>query len=165
MTTDADTFDWRTQTARLGTVSRIGRYVRGDCAWPAGCTESDTLLYASDTDDTLLCVWHSRARAKDAPPRTESCDRCGHVGAWRDPLSGINEFKCATCHGKEGTAVTNRWSVGAREGRVLGMKDKAKCELAGYGTDCKGEVKWRGALDMEACNFHAGKKSANEANN
>jgi hypothetical protein len=154
-----EAFDWRTQTTRRGTVSRLQRYVRGDCEWPEGCAEQEPLLYDSDADDLLLCVWHSRQRAKDNP-RIERCDDCGQGPAWRDPLSGKNEFFCAACHGKRGAVFQNRWSTTVRTGRELNIHDKAKCELEGYGTECKGEVKWRGALDMLACNHHAGKKSA-----
>jgi hypothetical protein len=49
----------------------------------------------------------------------------------------------------------------AREPKRLGVREKAMCEAAGYGTDCKGEVKPRGGQfkGRLLCNKHAGKQS------
>lgn len=154
-------FDWRNETTLKGTVSRLGQYVRGDCA-AGGCDERDVLVYDTYDDPELLCAGHERKRAA-ANPRVETCDECGASHAWRDPMSKGNEFYCATCHGKNGTVFQNRW---AKAPRVLN-KGRAKCYLAGMGTDCKGEVKPRGGVhkQQQVCNKHAGVKSSNEANN
>lgn len=159
MSADTD-FDWRTQTTLRGTVSRVGQWVRGDCK----CGAADVLVYDTFDDPELLCADCSRARAK-ANPRVELCDSCGDGPAWRDPVTGKNDFYCAKCHGARGTVFQNRWADSARVGRVLGIRDKVVCDAAGYGTDCKGEIKWRGEFKKSLCNKHAGKVSANEANN
>lgn len=150
-------FDWRKHTTLAGTVSRLGQYVRGTCA---RCQETDALVYDTLDDPTLLCASCSRIRAFENP-RVEVCDECGGDHAWRDPVTGKNEFYCATCHGKNGTIFQNRWANSARVGRVLGMHAKAKCTAAGYGTDCKGEIKPRGGefKGRLLCNKHAGKTS------
>lgn len=151
-------FDWQNETSLKGTVSRLGRYVRGQCEVD-GCPEDDALLYDSWDDSTLMCAPHSRRRAKDVK-HVERCDKCGRENAWRDPLSGKNEFFCAQCHAENGTVFQNRWADRARVGRVLGLRERVKCEAAGYGSDCKGEIKYRSAQKMTLCNGHAGKKSA-----
>lgn len=155
-------FDWRTETTRKGTVSRLGIYVHGECGVD-GCIEVDPLLYDSASDDTLMCADHSRKRAK-ANPREEKCDAagCGAGPAWRDPITGKNEFFCGKHHAENGTVFQDRWTVKAREGRTLGMH-KAVCDAAGYGTDCGGEIKWRSSFNRELCNKHAGRVSVGPA--
>lgn len=150
-------FDWRTQTTLEGTVSRLGQWVRGDCA----CGEVDALLYDSYDDPTLVCASCYRRRAA-GQKRTELCDACGAENAWRDPLTGRNEFFCAECHARNGTVFQNRWANKAREGRVLGLRERPTCSLAGYGTECRGEVKPRGGEHKQRpiCNKHAGKTSS-----
>lgn len=141
-----------------GTVSREQRYVRADC----GCGEADTLVYGCDCGgvEALVCSWCMRSHVKEHK-HEETCDVCGGGPAWRDPLAKEDAFKCAGCHVEAGSMVQNKWSVKAREGRVLGIHDKAKCSLAGI-TPCKGEVKPRGGAFKQAlvCNKHAGKASA-----
>lgn len=151
---DVIDFDWRTQTTLAGTVSRIGQYVRGDCA----CGETDTLVYDSYDDPTLMCAACARVRS-NANPREEMCDSCGAGPAWRDPVTRKNEFFCARCHAANGTVFQNRWSpYKARESKPIhDGAPRAVCAMKGYGTECKGEVKWRGPLNMQACNKHAGK--------
>ena len=156
---DTDEFDWQTQTARRGTVSRIQRYVRGDCG---RCDEKNALLYDPKTgndEDPLICASCSRKRAMAAPKIQEECDNGDGRPAWRDPLSGKNEFFCAQCHAANGTVFQNRWSEKARESRVLSTTPQAVCAAANHGTECKGEKKWRSAEKMILCNKHAGKKS------
>lgn len=140
-----------------GTSSKDGRWVRGDCA----CGEVNALVY-NHPDDTqkLICAWCYREAVKGRKV-VETCDECGVEGAWRDPLSGKNEFYCAQCHGKRGTVFQNRWSDTTREGRTLNLHPKAVCFAANKGTDCKGEIKPRSAFNGELiCNKHAGKTSA-----
>jgi hypothetical protein len=153
--TDATTqdFDWRSQTALRGTVFRVGQIVKADCI----CGREDVLVYDTYYDDALLCVDCSRARAV-GHKHEEMCDTegCGATPAWRDPLSGKNEFFCVKCHAAHGTVFQNRW---APSSRVLGQH-KAVCDAAGYGTDCKGEIKWRGAHKRSLCNKHAGVTSS-----
>lgn len=154
--------DWRTTTQLKGTVSRLQQWVRGTCA---RCEDVDVLVYDTDYDATLLCAECSRKRSLDNP-RVELCDDCGDEPAWRDPVSGKNEFFCAKCHGARGTIFQNRWANKARTGRTLGLREKPVCYAADI-TVCKGEVKPRGGefKGKLVCNKHAGKKSANEANN
>jgi predicted RNA-binding Zn-ribbon protein involved in translation (DUF1610 family) len=146
-------------TSLKGTCFRVGQIVSGVCA---RCGDVDVLLYDTLDDPMLLCATCSRKRSKETK-RKELCDECGAQDAWRDPVSRKNEFKCAKCHAAAGTVFQNRWA--GSESQPLGVRDKAKCGLEGYGTECKGEVKWRGPLNMLACNKHAGKTSANERNN
>lgn len=157
---ESDTdFDWRTETTLKGTVSRIGQWVRGTCS---KCGQEDALLYDDYDDPTLLCNDCSHARIRARGQRNEQCDApdCDAPFAWRDPLSGKNEFFCAQHHAEHGTVFQNRWANSAREGRVLGLREKVKCALAGRGTDCKGEIKYRSAEKMSICNKHAGKTSS-----
>lgn len=155
-TTMADEFDWQTETLLRGTVSRVQQWVRGDCPQ---CGAVDELVYDTYEDETLLCASCSRARSL-ANPRKETCDDCGAEGAWRDPISKSNSFYCAQHHAARGHVFQNRWADAARVGRRLGIREKPKCSLADYGTECKGEVKWRSNLKASACNKHAGKTSS-----
>lgn len=141
---------------RRGTSFRENRIVRGTCA---RCGEEDALLYDHETDPTLMCADCSRRRAK-ANPRKETCDECGREGAYRDPITRRNEFFCIECHAKHGTVFQNRWSQAPRISVPLGIHDKAVCEAADYGTECWGEIKWRGEYDKLLCNKHAGKQSS-----
>lgn len=153
---DPETFDWRTQTTLKGTVSRLGQYVRGNCA----CGEEDVLVYDTYDDETLMCAGCSRVRSL-ANPRVELCDDCGAKHAWRDPIAeGGKVFRCGRCHARAGTVFQNRWSTAPRTIKT-GM---AKCDARGI-TECKGEIKWRGAHKRSLCNKHAGVKSADERNN
>lgn len=152
MTTEA--FDWRTETTLQGTVSRVGRYVTGQCE---ACGSEDRLLYDDYDDPTLMCTDCARKRTLDKGKRQEICDECGAVPAWRDPITRKNEFFCATCHGRHGTVFANRWANKARESKPLRNSGIA-CAAKNRGTDCKGELKWRSAFNMILCNFHAGKK-------
>ena len=148
-------FDWRVETVLKGTVSRVEQWVRGDCQ----CGAVDVLLYDTFDDPTLFCASCARMRAKEHP-RIERCDDCGRGPAWRDPITRANAFYCATCHGKRGTVFQNRWATAPRESKPLGVHPKAVCTAAGYGTECKGEVKPRGGQfkGRLLCNKHAGKQ-------
>lgn len=154
----SDEFDLTKDTSLKGTVSRIGQYVRGECE---KCHRTDELLYDRFDDPTLLCADCNRDRAKAAGKRQEICDEpgCGTQPAWRDPLTRKNEFFCAQCHAAHGTVFLNRWANKARESKPL-RNSGIVCAAKNYGTDCKGELKWRTAAGMILCNFHAGKKSA-----
>lgn len=144
---------------KVGTLSRESRYVRGSCE-REGCPEQDdVLVYLIEAEDALVCADHARLYARQNP-RREVCDTCGEENAWRDPLTRRNEFFCAKCHAANGTVFQNRWADKARESKGLGLREKPVCAFAGYGTECKGEIKWRSALDALSCNKHAGKKSA-----
>lgn len=143
-----------------GTCSRVDRYVRGDC----GCGERGTLVYdhPDDTGDMPLVCAGCYRRAVAGRKHEEACDRCGATGAWRDPITGKNDFYCAQCHAKAGRVFQNRWAgAEARMGRVLGVHDKAVCFAADKGTECKGEIKPRSAFGGQLiCNKHAGKQSS-----
>lgn len=142
----------------IGSCSRTGQYVRGDCA----CGARDELVY--DTGESLVCASCYRRWAK-AHPQKQACDKCGSTGnVWRDPIPRKNEYLCVRCHDPEALFV-NRWANKVRESTPLGLRERVTCELAGYGTACKGEVRWVNALGYSVCNFHRGRKSANPANN
>lgn len=143
---------------RLGTSFREDRIVRGECE---RCGEADALLYDHWSDEQLVCAGCQRVRAKEHPT-PQACDRCGATGnVWRDPVTRKNEYLCERCH-DPAKHFQNRWAPTVREGATLGIHPKAVCAAAGYGTDCKGEVKPRGGQHkgMLLCNKHAGKKSA-----
>lgn len=157
------TTDLPDTTTLKGTNFRVGQVVRGECA-NATCSDPhpDALLYDTHDDPTLLCAHCSRVRSL-ANPRKETCDTCGVTDAWRDPVSGKNEFFCALHHAQNGTVFQNRWAR-TDAPRTLNA-GRAQCAAANHGTECKGEIKWRAADNMSLCNKHAGKRSANEANN
>jgi hypothetical protein len=141
-----------------GTVQRLAQYVRGDCPLdPPGHAE-DVLVY--EAGGVLMCADHKRAHAR-ANPTPQECDSCGATGnVWRDPVHRRNEYLCIKCHDPE-SLFQNRWADKARESKALGVRGKAVCDAAGYGTDCKGEVKPRGGAfkGRLLCNKHAGKQS------
>lgn len=143
---------------KVGTVSRTGQYVRGDCERPEPEGHAlGVLLYLIGEEDVLVCAEHYRRWAQ-TQKHVEVCDECGADFAWRDPLTRKNEFFCAKCHAKHGTVFANRWADKARQSTALGFREKVQCAAAGYGTDCKGEIKWRGAHNKSLCNRHAGKQ-------
>lgn len=146
-------FDWRTQTTLQGTVFRVAQIVRGTC----GCGRENVLLYDTYEDPVLMCSDCSHFRAAAANKRQEICDECGTVPAWRDPITRRNEFFCATCHGRHGTVFANRWANKPRVSTPL-RNSGIVCAAKGYGTDCKGELKWRSAFNKTLCNKHAGKQ-------
>jgi hypothetical protein len=136
----------------LGTDSLVKRWVRGTCAT---CGDEDVLLYEAGED--LICAADYRTYAV-THPISQTCDRCGATGnVWRDPLHRRNEYLCIKCHDPE-ALFQNRWANKVRESTALGMREKVVCAAAGYGTDCKGEVKYRGAFRKSLCNKHAGKQ-------
>lgn len=95
----------------------------------------------------------------------QACDKCGARGnVWRDPIPRKNEYLCVRCHDPEALFV-NRWANKVRESKALGIRERITCAAAGYGTDCKGEVRYVNKDRMSLCNKHRGRKSANEANN
>lgn len=160
----AEDFNLETDTSLKGTVSRIGQYVRGECAV---CHEDDVLVYDTFEDETLMCATHSRVRSMENP-RKETCDKCGDENAWRDPLTRLNQFFCAKCHADNGTVFQNRWANKARISTPLRMyngEKQAKCDAANHGTECAGEIKYRSAMRMSLCNKHAGRVSSNPRNN
>lgn len=151
-------FDLTADTTLKGTVHRIGQVVRGACA---SCSRDDNpLLYDTLDDPTLLCSDCSAKRGKaHAKEPKQPCDSCGATGnVWRDPIHRRNEYLCINCHDPE-ALFQNRWANKVRESKPL-RNSGIVCAAKGYGTDCKGELKWRTAAGMILCNFHAGKKSA-----
>jgi predicted RNA-binding Zn-ribbon protein involved in translation (DUF1610 family) len=145
------TFDWRTETYLTGTCSRVGQFVRGDCA----CGAADVLVY--DTDgDSLVCASCYRQWAHDREQK-QACDKCGSEGnVWRDPVHRRNEYLCIKCHDPE-TLFQNRWANRVRESKPLNLgAPRAVCAARGRGSECKGEIKWRGSYKMQLCNKHAG---------
>lgn len=146
--------DWRTETLLSGTCSRIGQWVRGDCS----CGDRDVLVYDTDDETGLVCASCYRRWTKDHP-LSQACDKCGATGnVWRDPVPRKNEYLCIKCHDPE-ALFQNRWANKVRESKPLhDGAPRAVCAAAGRGTDCKGEIKWRGAFKMQLCNKHAGVK-------
>jgi hypothetical protein len=144
---------------KTGTISRLGQWVRGDCE-VEGCREADVLVYLVEETDVLVCAEHMREWMRANPPETLCDNDPAHGRAWRDPKTRKNEFFCAQCHGRNGKVFTNRWAnADPRATFVLGVREKVECAAAGYGTDCRGEVKWRNAFNKSLCNKHAGKQS------
>ena len=139
---------------RAGTSYADGRIVRGACT---RCGDEDVLLYDHPQDPALMCADCSRRRAKENPV-PQACDNCGSTGnVWRDPVHRRNEYLCINCHDPE-SLFQNRWANKVRESTPLNLgAPRAVCGLVDRGTECKGEIKWRSALGMQACNKHAGK--------
>ena len=134
-----------------GTVSQLGVWVRGTCG---ACGEKDALLY--EAADRLVCASDYRSWSA-AHPTTQACDSCGSTGnVWRDPLHRRNEYLCIKCHDPE-ALFQNRWANKVRESLPINSARRAVCGVAGI-TDCRGEIKWRSAFNMELCNKHAGKQ-------
>lgn len=136
-----------------GTDSRVGRWVRGRCQ---ACGEEDALLY--EAAGSLVCAADYRTWAA-AHPTSQACDVCGDTGnVWRDPLTRKNEYLCIKHHDPD-ALFQNRWANKVRQSEKLGVRARAVCEFAGYGTECKGEVKPRGQFQGRlSCNKHAGKQ-------
>lgn len=146
---------------REGTNFREGRIIEGACE---ACGREDTILYSHDSDPSLLCADCQRKRVK-ANPTEQACDNCGATGnVWRDPVHRRNEYLCIRCH-DPASLFQNRWANKVRESHGLGIRERPECEAAGYGTECRGEVRWRGDVKRSLCNKHAGRTSANPRNN
>lgn len=143
----------------LGTSFADNRVVRGVCGQ---CGKDEALLYSHPQPaegDVLMCADCSRKRAKERPTK-QACDNCGDTGnVWRDPVTRKNEYLCIKCHDPS-ALFQNRWANKVRESKPLSIHAKAVCTAAGYGTDCKGEVKPRGGQHKGRllCNKHAGKQ-------
>lgn len=137
-----------------GTNSRLGQYVRGDCAV---CGAVNVLVYETDEETGLVCASDYR-RWSYSNPVKQACDNCGSTGnVWRDPVHRRNEYLCINCHDPE-ALFQNRWADKARVSVPLNPAARPVCALSDYGTECRGEVKWRSALGMSVCNKHAGKQ-------
>lgn len=141
-----------------GTISRIGRWVRGECGH---CHEQDVLLYDTDVSGPLVCAGCYRVWTATQPKVKQLCDSCGSDGnVWRDPIPRKNVYLCVNCHDPDALFL-NRWANKVRQSEPLNKGEKrAVCGAAGYGTDCSGEIKWRGPQSMQLCNKHAGKKGS-----
>ena len=138
---------------RLGTDHRQKQIVAGTCE---RCTAPDQILYLQESSDKLVCASCYRATTTG---HEQECDNCGSTGnVWRDPVHRRNEYLCIRCHDPE-HLFQNRWAAAGRvnQGWTLGLREKVQCALKDRGTECKGEVKWRSAMGMSACNKHAGK--------
>lgn len=152
--------DWRKQTHLVGTCFRVGQIVRGACG---DCPEVDVLLYDAPVEETrLVCSGCVRAYPRDT---RQACDKCGERGnVWRDPIPRKDVYLCVRCHDPAALFV-NRWANKVRQSTPLGLRERVQCAARGYGTDCKGEVRWDSPLGKQLCNKHRGRRSANEANN
>lgn len=137
----------------IGTDSREMRWVRGDCA---ACGESNALVYVCGDD--LRCAACTRLWVAENPT-PQACDECGDTGnVWRDPLTRKNVYLCIKHHDPD-ALFQNRWADKVRKSEPLHAgAPRAQCAAKGRGTECKGEIKWRGAHKMELCNKHAGKQ-------
>lgn len=137
----------------VGTDSREFRWVRGVCAW---CSDADVLVYVCG--DELRCAGCTRDWLVEHPT-VQACDSCGDTGnVWRDPLHRRNEYLCIRCHDPE-AMFQNRWADKVRQSEPLHLgTPRAVCAAKDRGTECKGEIKWRGAHNMQLCNKHAGKQ-------
>lgn len=136
----------------VGTDSREMRWVRDTCQ---ACGDKDVLVY--ECAGRLVCAADYRAYAEEHPT-AQPCDACGATGnVWRDPLHRRNEYLCIKCH-DPAALFQNRWADKVRKSERLGLREKVTCEAAGYGTDCKGEIKYRSGFRKSLCNKHAGKQ-------
>ena len=136
----------------VGTDSREMRWVRDTCG---ACGAVDELVYVCG--DSLRCAGCTRAWYVENPT-PQACDSCGSTGnVWRDPLHRRNEYLCIRCHDPD-ALFQNRWANKVRQSTPLNNWRTAVCGARGRGTDCKGEITWRGAHNMELCNKHAGKQ-------
>ena len=156
-----DTTEWVREREPRGTDFLLGQIVRGECG---DCHEDGLLLYDTPLphEQRLVCNTCVRLYPRD---RRQPCDKCGARGnVWRDPIPRKNVYLCVQCHDPEAMFV-NRWANKARESKALGIRQRPACAAAGYGTDCKGEVRWDSKQRMSLCNFHRGRRSANPDNN
>lgn len=142
-----------------GTVSRLGKWVRGDCA----CGDTGALLYDTDLEGPLVCARCYRVWTREQPEVKQACDSCGSRGnVWRDPVTRKDEYLCVRCH-DPAALFQNRWANKVRESHAIHAgAPRAQCGLRNRGTECSGEVKPRGGefKGMQVCNKHAGKKGS-----
>ena len=134
-----------------GTNQREKVYVYGTCLV---CSESNVLVY--ELDNNLLCAEHYRDRTRNIK-RITPCDKCGSGNAVRDPSHRRNEYLCWSCHEKNGFAVDNSIVKRAIVSLVNNFTrgTKAKCDAAGYGSDCDNNIKPRGPWNGRMlCNNH-----------
>lgn len=130
-------FDWRVDTLRKGTCSRVGQWVRGDCP----CGETDVLLYDAPDDGALVCNACVRLRPVDT---RQACDKCGAKGnVWRDPIPRRNEYLCMGCHDPEALFI-NRWANKVRESAALGYSraSEVRAGCVGCGLRRRGAVRF-----------------------
>lgn len=129
---------------------------RGKCA-EDGCLEESPILHTG-ADGLGRCATHYTART--VRQRDYPCDRCGAGPAFRDPAHRLDIMLCAECHESEGYVPGERAMVSqsaVRQGVTHSMARRVKCAAAGYGTECRGEIKQRGSRGM-LCSYHADPK-------
>lgn len=133
---------------------------RGQCKDPAGCLETDAILYLA-ADEIERCSRHHALLVERKPEGGYPCDNCGEGPAFRDPEHRRDEYLCPRCHlkydsyepGERAMIFKTRARIGVTNPRGL----KPLCVARGQGTDCHGQVKPRGG-DLKGrslCDFHA----------
>jgi hypothetical protein len=132
--------------------------VQGRGACPQ-CQAPDQLLYnlePTDPAEGLACPECVRKRAR-VTHRTTPCDKCGALGAWRNPYTRRNEYLCPTHHAESGDGVVlNRWAPRVSHPHPAGRR--VSCSVSD--NSCRGEVKPSGPGGQLLCRRHAGKTSA-----
>ena len=137
----------------VGTDSRVMRWVRDTCAH---CSAENVLVYVIETGELVCANDYRKWRVEH--PLEQECDRCGSTGnVWRDPMHRRNEYLCIKCHDPK-ALFQNRWANKVRQSEPLRPEARPTCAAANYGTECKGEVKYRSAHRMSLCNKHAGRQ-------
>lgn len=124
---------------------------RGVCP---GCGEKDVILHEPEDGPPSVCSDCYRLTA--VRDRMQACDVCGQGPAFRDPSHRRDEFKCLTCHAKDGYTLDDagmlRKLVGLA-GRKHSQGRSDPCVAKGGVTECHGQVKPRGRAGV-MCDFH-----------
>jgi hypothetical protein len=133
-----------------GTVQREQIYVYDTCTL---CGDTNVLVY--ELDDKLICANDYR-NIVVTRKHVQPCDKCGSPNAVRDPAHRRNEYLCWSCHQVDGFAINNsvvKRAIASINNSILAKR--AKCDAAGYGTDCDFNVKPRSAWGGKMlCNRH-----------
>lgn len=131
---------------------------RGACGQPGGCALGDTVVILHTADDGIqrCATHHGRLR----PRKIEyPCDNCGSGPAFRDPMHRRDEYLCADCHRKHDSYEPSERAMITKTQVRVGVTHskglKPLCVARGV-TECKGQVKPRGALKgAVVCDRHA----------
>jgi len=126
---------------------------RGECP---ECNEAGVILHDREDGLPACCAGcYQRTAVRD---RTQACDVCGGGPAFRNPAHRRDEFKCLGCHAMDGYTLDDAGMLRKLMGRPGPTHSRGRvdaCIGAGYGTECKGQVKPRGGADGGVkCDFH-----------
>lgn len=132
-----------------------------------GCPNSkEGVVVLLGQDDHTCSDCQRKAANRHQAEMFYPCDICGADQAFRDPAHRRDEYLCAACHKRENDYEPSDRSMLSKTQARVGVKHsmgrKIVCEAAGRGTDCKGEIKWRGSAKAHLCNRHHDPKRYNE---